>query len=53
MFQWAFSVLAWEVLSKGAEPYYGMDNLDVRAYVVQRKGVLEMPDCLSQYAEDM
>ena len=45
-YQWSYGVLLWEILTKGGQPYQGLENLDIREYL-ERGGRLSQPHLAS------
>ena len=32
--QWSFGIVMWEVMSRGLMPYAGVDNIDIKRYLL-------------------
>ena len=48
IFQWSYGILLWEILTKGGQPYQGLENVDLKEYL-ERGGRLLKPHLATDF----
>lgn len=46
LFQWAFGVTMWEIVTRGQTPYAGIENAEIYNYLISGNRLKQPPECL-------
>lgn len=46
LFQWAFGVTMWEIMTRGQTPYAGIENAEIYNYLIGGNRLKQPPECI-------